>query len=453
MASRTVTKQDWTQWRGQLVAGKFPLTELLGSSDHSGVFLTERSSGQKAALKLIPLGTSNADVYLNRWKAVSWLLHPHLLKIFEFGKCELGRQFFAFVVMELAEENLAQVVPHRGLTAEEAKPALAATVDALAYLHSKDFVHGRIRPTNIMASGEQLKIAVDGICEANKSCPAASADVYCAPEYGANMSSAADVWSLGMTLVEVLTQRLPVVSAGSEPHVPPTLPQPFFDIARHALRRDPQQRWTLSQIQQSLTPGSVKPQRAEAEPLRKRPRYLIPVLAIAGLVVLLVAFAFLYRQQSPAPVSSSPVSPKSSAAGESGPTTEIAPPAQPKPRAGGGGSHPATRETSSSEPSAGVRERVMPAVAPSSIRTITGHFRIVIQASVDDAGNVTDAKFKTRGPSQYFARLSMEAARKWKFAPAEVNGRPAASAVPSQWMITFKFSRAGIDGSAEQVSP
>jgi TonB family protein len=83
------------------------------------------------------------------------------------------------------------------------------------------------------------------------------------------------------------------------------------------------------------------------------------------------------------------------------------------------------------------------------MRTISGHFRINIRANVDSSGNVSEAKFVTRGPSQYFARLSMEAAKKWKFTPPVVDGRPA----PSEWLIEFRFSRAGINDSAEQRSP
>ena len=96
-----------------------------------------------------------------------------------------------------------------------------------------------------------------------------------------------------------------------------------------------------------------------------------------------------------------------------------------------------------------MQERVLPEAAPSAMRTITGHFRVSVRAKVDSSGNVTDTKFKTRGPSQYFARLSMEAAKNWKFTPPVVNGTPASS----EWLINFKFSRAGIVDSAQQVSP
>jgi TonB family protein len=83
------------------------------------------------------------------------------------------------------------------------------------------------------------------------------------------------------------------------------------------------------------------------------------------------------------------------------------------------------------------------------MRTISGHFRITVRAIVDSDGNVSEAKFVSRGPSQYFARLSMDAAKQWKFAPAMVNGRPT----PSQWLIQFGFSRTGINDSAEEQSP
>ena len=64
------------------------------------------------------------------------------------------------------------------------------------------------------------------------------------------MSPASDVWSLGMTLVEALTQSPPVWKEAeqAEPVLPETLPEPFFDIASHCLRRNPHRRWTVAEI-------------------------------------------------------------------------------------------------------------------------------------------------------------------------------------------------------------
>src|SRR5260370_8487911 len=67
--------------------------------------------------------------------------------------------------MEYAEENLAEILPLRPLSADEAFEMLRPTAEALASLHQAGFVHGRIKPSNIMATGDQLKISADGLCK------------------------------------------------------------------------------------------------------------------------------------------------------------------------------------------------------------------------------------------------------------------------------------------------
>jgi len=63
------------------------------------------------------------------------------------------------LVMESAEENLAQVLPSRALTPAEAREMLDSVLDVLAYLHSKGFVHGHIKPINIHGQWRQLKVS------------------------------------------------------------------------------------------------------------------------------------------------------------------------------------------------------------------------------------------------------------------------------------------------------
>src|SRR5260370_23086348 len=62
-----------------------------------------------------------------------------------------------------------------------------------------------------------------------------------------------------MTLVEALTQRLPAWESQSqaEPPLPETLPEPFLEMARQCLRRDPQQRCTVAEIVARLQPGAA----------------------------------------------------------------------------------------------------------------------------------------------------------------------------------------------------
>ena len=173
------------------------------------------------------------------------------------GRCRLGDFDLLYLVMEYAEENLAQFLPQRPLTPAEARDVLAPTLEGLAYLHAEGLIHGHLRPSNIMAIEDCLKLSADGIylgaehtessAASGENAPSAmlagprSSTPYDAPETAdGSISPAADIWSLGMTLVEMLTQRLPVLDANSlpsirpqDPQLPDTLPALFLDIAQH----------------------------------------------------------------------------------------------------------------------------------------------------------------------------------------------------------------------------
>src|SRR6202035_262581 len=102
----------WKQWEGQIVNGEFPLLRFLGGSEPCAVFLTERRDGErlvKAAIKLIAAAPENGERQLSRWQQAAGLSHPHLIPLYEMGRFELGGVPLVYVVMECAEENLAQV--------------------------------------------------------------------------------------------------------------------------------------------------------------------------------------------------------------------------------------------------------------------------------------------------------------------------------------------------------
>ena len=158
------------KWEGRVVDGKFPLRQWLGGSEHSAVFLTERSAtgSQKAAIKLIPSdffsdGNLDETGQLARWSDSAKLSHPYLIQLFEHGRGKIDDRNFLYVVMEYAEENLAQILPQRPLSPDEVKEMLPPTAETLAFLHQAGLVHGHLKPANILAVDDQLKISADSL--------------------------------------------------------------------------------------------------------------------------------------------------------------------------------------------------------------------------------------------------------------------------------------------------
>jgi TonB family protein len=435
----TATKQC----EGQVV-DKFPLRQYLGETDNSTVFLTERENGEKAVIKFIPSEAYEGTKQLTYWKRAAQLSHAHLLKIFDSGRCQLSGRSQVYVVMEYADESLSEILPSRALSAAEVREMLGPLLDCLGYLHASGFVHGHLQPGNIMAMDNKLKLSSDGIRQAGEAyASAGKRSSYAPPEAGrATVSASADVWSLGITLVEVLTQRIPEweTSAG-EPVVPAALPEPFREIARQCLQRDPNARWTVPQIKARLTQARPSPAPSpvpspEPAPIKKETKPAKSLMSFGLAIVIMLAIAgamLLLRHKSPS------MSPDRSDLNRpnSGPIKEV--PAKPAP----GQSSSSHEAANTPLPSQGevVRE-VAPKISPSAQRTIRGKIRLRVRAHVDRSGQVTRADLVSAGPSKYFARLVMDAAREWKFVPRAQSGE-------RQYMLHFDLTRKGNSAYAE----
>lgn len=251
---------SWKQYEGQVINNTFPLQRYLGGSSESAVFLTQLAGPQssKAVLKLIPEGAS-VDLQLSLWRRASKLAHPNFLQLYQGARCRLADMDLLYVVMEYAEENLSEIIPQRALTPAEARDMLSPVLDALSHLHAQGLVHSHLKPSNILATSDDVKLSTDRIFPAGEIRKSTSrATPYDAPE-SANqaLTAAGDVWSLGVMLIEVLTQRVPGGQPGGAPSVPESLPQPFREIAQHALERDPRLRWSVARISASLNPRAA----------------------------------------------------------------------------------------------------------------------------------------------------------------------------------------------------
>jgi TonB family protein len=428
-------------WAGKVVDKNFPLRQWLGGSEHSAVFLTERPGGgsRKAAIKLIPAQGLDEDTQLSRWASIAKLSHPHLMQLFECGRCQIDGTRFLYVVMECAEENLGEVLPVRPLAPAEASEMLPPVADALGFLHRSGFVHSRITPSNITAVDNKLKLSTDSLRKVGEVDGARGTSAYDAPEVATTgPSPAADIWSLGVTLLAVMTQNAPKVSPGngSAVAVPKTIPQPLYEIARQCLQLDPQQRGTVHDIVRRLRAPSVTSAAKveEQKPRQSSNRWILGLIVLAALVlgVWLSLEVLVHRGPTQRTESQSATSQGSSDT----PATQ-----SPAPFSSKGGQNGVTR--------GGVLQKVEPDVSRNALNTITGRLKVSVQVVVDASGNVTQAKFVTHGPSQYFANKALAAAQRWKFTPPQVDGRPTAS----EWLLRFQFGRASIQVVPEEVKP
>jgi len=508
--------ETWNQWEGRVVAGEFPLRQYLGGSDHSAVYLTDYRGPetQKAAIKLIPADPATAELQLSRWNLALKLPHPHLLRLFHMGRCKLDDEYLLYVVMEYVEEDLSQLLPHRALTPAEARETLQPVLEALASVHAQGFVHGGVKPANILAREEQIKISSDRLYHLDEwGGRLMKPGRYDPPEAASGgISPAGDVWSLGMTLVEALTQRLPAweTQGRAEPALPETFPEPFLEIARQCLRRDPQQRCTVAEILARFQPSAVAhavaaaaspspavpppvaaaraaPLRAAAARIKKiatpvrpqaalqklkfraiDPRYIVAGVAVCLALVAIFAGAKLFSRrgefQRTASITTEPSPAETHAASKTQAKSAQKPAARKSAQPASKivspekqnsvRSAPSPASLKSETPTPGlvpgeVLDQVLPDVSQKARDTIRGTVRVSVRVRVDPTGNIVGADFDSPGPSKYFAEQALNAARRWEFAPAKVNGQYVAS----EWILRFHYTQAGTRVIPEEASP
>jgi TonB family protein len=470
MMSRT---EAWRSWEGRLVDGKYPLRQWLGGSDHSAVFVTERPDqpSQKAAIKLTDAALIDLDRELAWLREATKLSHPHLLSTFDAGSCRLDGTTVMYALMEYAEEDLSQILPQRPLSPEEVSQMLPPLLDALSYLHGKGLVHTRIRPSNVLASADQLKLSTDHVMAAGQPRSARRpVGVYDAPETATGIvTKAGDLWSLGVTIVVALTQNESPALGGQGRAGLGNIPEPFRSIARDCLLINPSERCAVDEIRKRLqipvpvhateprrvaTPEPQRPAPVEPRPLvpaepprpepsegdaTRLPAFVIPLVLV---IVVLAAWGLFHSRgkQSTPPPQQTTQQPQVKAIPKPTPATPQARSATAPPLA-----KPATKTLPGG---GGVLHRVMPDVSQSAKRTIHGTIKVAVWVDVNPAGKVMAAKLQSAGPSRYFAERALRAAEKWEFSPPQVDGQPTTSA----WVVQFHFRRNSTEATPQRVA-
>jgi TonB family protein len=478
----------WAGLEGHVVNGVFPLHRLLGSSDHSGVFLSESAKRSPAdvAIKLVPVISTPVVPKLSRWLTAADLSHPHLLRIFQAGKCQLDGLDYLYAVMEYADQNLAQLLERRALTEDEAREMLAPTLSALTFLHEKKFVHGHLKPSNVLVVGDQLKLAGDTnrlVDEVGESVSTLS--VYHPPEgRDGRCCTEGDVWALGVTMCEALTQRQPsgLRGGGDDVVLPADLPPAFREFIARCLSRSPHDRPQVAELEAWVrgkplapTPVAIPDSAAMAllesplPPAVPAPRPKAASLPAQGLAIrtemhhdtsaeqgaklrvlpiVVAAFAVFaltwagLRAMRPerAPPPPAPVAAVTRDSVAAVAPDVVADVPEPAPSQISTTPEPVIRDDPAPVPSLAIHE-VIPEVPQRARRTISGTVRVSVRLIVEQDGTVFAAISDDPGPSRYFERLAIDAAKQWTFPPAENQTQRFVQ-------VRFAFSRDGTTARA-----
>jgi serine/threonine-protein kinase len=206
---------------GSTLAGRYVIEEIIGEGGMATVYRARHKLVERpCALKLLsPQFAKDATIkerFRREAKHAQRLAHPNIIEIFDQGESDDGA---SFLVMELLEgRSLAAVIAAGKIPLQRALPIMIQMTRALARAHDFEVIHRDLKPENVfLLKGDFVKLLDFGIARcAQDSRLTGLGEVfgtpqYMAPERGSSIDSgpAADLYSLGILLFEMLTQILP----------------------------------------------------------------------------------------------------------------------------------------------------------------------------------------------------------------------------------------------------
>jgi serine/threonine-protein kinase len=280
---------------GDVVAGKYRLADTLGSGGMGRVYAAYHLMlDTKVALKFMhphllrdPLAVAR---FAREARAAATLKSAHAARVIDVDQLPSGE---LFIVMEYLHGHSLESVAasRRGLPIAEAVAYVLQACDALAEAHAQGIVHRDVKPANLFlvrggSAGPMIKVLDFGLAQSIdpgvgvSAAVAAAAEVFGTPQYmspeqirGArDVDARTDVWSIGVTLYELLAGRAAFdghcasvvfdrVLAGAftplralRPEVSPALSA----IVQRCLARDPRARFaSVRELAQAVSAASA----------------------------------------------------------------------------------------------------------------------------------------------------------------------------------------------------
>ena len=252
--------------------GNYEILEQIGCGGMGVIYRArQRHSRRIVAVKRVLSYRADSHGALQRFRreaqAVASLDHPNILPIYEVSESEDGLPFFS---MKFAEKgSLAENAASLREEPRKCVQLMAKVARAVEYAHSRGVLHRDIKPGNILLNDRDeplvsdfgLAKLLDGNNDLTRSLTTFGTAGFIAPEQAdgaaADVTPAADVYSLGAVLFNVLAGRPPflgsnpvsVIRQASETQAPklrsltPSLDRDLETICARCLERDPKVRY------------------------------------------------------------------------------------------------------------------------------------------------------------------------------------------------------------------
>ena len=219
---------DHPTWIGRTLSGRYRIDDVLGQGGMSAVYKAiDPNLKRVVAIKLIHSHLSTDPSFVKRFEseaaAVASLRHQNIVQVYDFNN-DNGVYYMVleFVPGETLQDRMKRLSESgRQLPLEDALKYTQNISDAVGYAHQRGMVHRDIKPANIMLDMQGQAILMDfGIVkilggEGHTSTGAVVGTArYMSPEIirGEVADHRSDIYSLGVTLFEMLSGRPPFVA-------------------------------------------------------------------------------------------------------------------------------------------------------------------------------------------------------------------------------------------------
>ena len=257
--------------------GRYQVEKELGKGAMGVVYLgKDPKIGRMVAIKTMALsqefeGAELDDArerFFREAETAGRLQHPHIVTIFDAGE----EHDLAYIAMEFlrGQDLVACTKPGALLPAPQVLSIVARVAQALAYAHAQGVIHRDIKPANIMydPASDSVKVTDFGIARITDSSKTKTGMVLGTPSFmspeqmaGRKIDGRSDLYSLGVTLFQMLTGQLPfrgesmaelMYKIANEPApdirtLRPDLPEALANIVLLALEKRPEVRYADGQ--------------------------------------------------------------------------------------------------------------------------------------------------------------------------------------------------------------